>query len=230
MRAAQLVELQQVLGLAQEPVRLPEVLGVGAADIALVGEGGQGGERGGDAQPLVGPAVHELQQLDGELDVAQAAGAELELAARHVLGERVDDPAAHRLHVLDEVLPLRDPPHQRRDRVRVPLAEEQVARCGARLEQGLELPGLRPAVVVGQVAGQGADQRPLTALWPQVRVDGEQRAFRRGPLAGPDQADGEPGRRLQRRLLGGSPASCSPGPGGSARCGSATKITSMSLA
>ncbi len=106
VRAAQLVQLEQVLGLAQEPVRLPEVLGVGAADVALVGQGGQGGERGGDAEPLVGPAVHELQQLDGELDVAQAPGAELELAARHVLGQRVDDPAAHRLHVLDEVLPL----------------------------------------------------------------------------------------------------------------------------
>ena len=36
-----------------------------------------------DPQPLVDPAVHQLQQLDGELDVAQAALAELELAAWH---------------------------------------------------------------------------------------------------------------------------------------------------
>ena len=32
------------------------------------------------AQRLVGPAVHELEQLHRELDVAQPAGAELELA------------------------------------------------------------------------------------------------------------------------------------------------------
>ncbi len=52
------------------------------------------------------------------------------------------------------------------------------------------------------MAGQGADERPLAALWPQVRVDGEERALRRGALAGPDQPDGEPGGRLQRRLVG----------------------------
>ncbi len=34
MRPAQLVELEQVLGLAQEPVGLREVVGVGAADVA----------------------------------------------------------------------------------------------------------------------------------------------------------------------------------------------------
>ena len=51
----------------------------------------------------VGPAVHELQELDGELDVAQAAATELELTVgllgRHVL---LDAPT-HRLDVLDEV-------------------------------------------------------------------------------------------------------------------------------
>ena len=61
VRAAQLVELEQVLGLAQEPVRLREVLGVGAADVPAVGEGGKRGERSGDAEPLVVAAVHELQ-------------------------------------------------------------------------------------------------------------------------------------------------------------------------
>ena len=73
MRAAQLVDLQQVLGLAQEPVRLREVVGVGAADVTAVGQGGERGQRGRDAEPVVGAAVHELQELDGELDVAQPA-------------------------------------------------------------------------------------------------------------------------------------------------------------
>ena len=182
-----------------------EVLGVRAAHVAVVREGGERAQRGGDAQPLVGAAVHELQQLDGELDVAQPARAELELAARHVLRQRVEHPAAHRLHVLDEVLPRGRLPDQRRDRVRVARAERQVAGRGPGLEQRLELPGLRPPVVVGQVAGQGADQRALPALRPQVRVDGEQRALGRDLLAGLDQAGGEPGGRLERGLLS-SPA------------------------
>ena len=55
------------------------------------------------------------------------------------------------------------------------------------------------------MAGQGADERPLAALGPQVRVDGEERAFRGGALAGPDQAGGEPGRRLERASSVGSP-------------------------
>ena len=52
-------------------------LGMDELDLALVLE-----EAGysGLPDPLVGPAVHQLQELDAELDVAQPAGAELDLA------------------------------------------------------------------------------------------------------------------------------------------------------
>ncbi len=205
MRAAQPAELQQVLGAAQEPVGGAELVGVGPADVAARGQCGQRGQRGGRAQRLVRAAVHQLQQLDGELDVAQAAGAELELAARHVLRQRGLHAAAHRLHVLDEVLPLRRLPDQRADLGDVALAQVQVAGGRAGLEQRLELPGLGPPVVVRQVAGQRADERALAAFRAQVRVDGEDAALRGGPLADLDHA------------------------GGQLR-GSATKITSTSLA
>ncbi len=76
---AQLVELEQVLDLAQEPVGVGQVPGVFPGDVAALGQRGQRGQGGRAAQGLVGATVHQLQQLDRELDVAQAARAELDL-------------------------------------------------------------------------------------------------------------------------------------------------------
>ena len=73
-----------------------------------------------------------------------------------------------------------------------------------RLQQRLELPGLGPSLVVRAVAGQGADQRAVAALGPEVRVDGEDAAFRGGPRADADHPGGEPARGGQRGgLVGG---------------------------
>ena len=113
--AAQPVELDAVLHGAQEAVRVVELRGVGAADVAAGGERLQGVQGGAAAQRGVAAAVHELEQLDGELDVPQPAGAELELAVDLGGGDVLDDAAAHLLHVGDEVLALGGLPHQRRD-------------------------------------------------------------------------------------------------------------------
>ena len=191
VRAAEPAELQQVLGAAQEPVGGAEFLRVGPADVAAGGQRGQRGQRRGRAQGLVGAAVHELQQLDGELDVAQPAGTELELAPGLPGGQRLLHPAPHGLHVLDEMLAAGRLPDQRAEGIRVRLAERHVAGHRPGLEQRLELPGLGPALVVGQVAGQRADQRAGPAFRAQVRVDREDAAFRGGPRAHADQ----PGRQ-----------------------------------
>jgi hypothetical protein len=66
--------------------------------------------------------VHELQQLDGELDVAQPARAELELAAGLAGGQRLLHPPAHGLHVLDEMLAAGRLPDHRAEGVHVGLA------------------------------------------------------------------------------------------------------------
>ena len=50
--------------------------------------------------------MDELQQLYGELDVAQPARPQLELAVDLVPRDVLLDPPAHRLHVLDEVRPI----------------------------------------------------------------------------------------------------------------------------
>ena len=80
MRAAQVDQLDAVLEHAQETVGAIELSRVVAADVAGLAQRVDGRGGGAHAQGLIDPAVHELQQLDGELDVPQAAGAELELA------------------------------------------------------------------------------------------------------------------------------------------------------
>src|SRR5699024_12063862 len=76
-------------------------------------------------------------------------------------------------------------------------AQHAIAGGGARLEQGLELPGLRPFGVVAAVGAQGPHQRAVLALGAEVGVHLPQRAlagaFRTGAseLAGAGGADRE---------------------------------------
>ena len=73
--AAQAVQLQPVLDGAQPAVGLGEVARVLAADVAARRELLERDQRRAAADAVVGAAVHELQQLHGELDVAQPARA-----------------------------------------------------------------------------------------------------------------------------------------------------------
>ncbi len=77
--ATQLEQLDAVLQRAEELVRLLHRRTVATPDVPALGQRSQRLERRGAAQLGIGPAVHELQQLHGELDVAQATGTELEL-------------------------------------------------------------------------------------------------------------------------------------------------------
>ncbi len=173
-----------------------------AAHVAAGGQRLERGQRVRAADRLVAAAVHQLEQLDGELHVPQAALAQLELAVR--LGRRhvVLDAPAHRLGVLDEVLALDGSPDQRRDRLGVGPAHLAVAGDHARLEQGLELPGLGPALVVRQVAGHGAHQRALLALGTQRRVHRPQRGLAGRGRARLGHPGGQPRRHRQRLVLG----------------------------
>ena len=80
MRLLLVVELEPVLDGAEEPVRAVESVGVGALDVAAVGELVQRVEGRGRAHGGVVATVHELEQLHRELDVADAAATALELA------------------------------------------------------------------------------------------------------------------------------------------------------
>ena len=171
-------ELDAMLEQAQPSVLGAELLGVLTADVPGVGQGRQGVRGGTGAHGLVAAAVHQLQQLDGELDVAQAAGAELDLAVPLLGGDVVHDAPAHGLHRGHEALALARLPHHGRDRLGVAPAELLVPRHGPGLEQRLELPGLGPLAVVAHVGVQCARQRPVLALGAQVGVEFPQRGLR----------------------------------------------------
>ena len=214
------VQLDPVLEGAQERVGVVQRLAVLAADVPAAGQLGQRAQRGGRPDPLVGAAVHELEQLDGELDVAQPAGAELELAlglagrgcARSPGGASPGCPRRSR-RARPPSTPSAGPsstysPAERRGRRRPARA----------LSSAWNSQVLGPALVVAPVAGEGAGQRPGLALGAQRRVDRPDRALAGVLGADPHQVAGQlgggPERRGPRRRLRSA--------------GSCTKITSTS--
>ena len=188
--APQVPQLHPVFQQPHEAVAGDEGVPVGAADVAAVDQGVERVHGRPDPEALVHPAVHQLEQLDGELHVPQSPGPQLQLAGLQVLRHVLDDTAAHGLHVRDEVLPLRRRPHHRRHAGDVVPPQIEVAGHRAGLEQGLELPGRGPPPVVGQVRVEGADQGAVAALRTQRRVDLEE-----VPAADVDELAGQPGRR-----------------------------------
>ncbi len=159
----------------QELVGRGHVGGVIASRIAAGAERGQGVHRRRDVQRFVVAAVHELQQLNGEFHVAQPAGAELDFAGPHPGGYQFLDTTAHRLHLGHEVLALTGRPHHRHQRVDVLCSELGVSGSRSRLQQGLELPGFGPPLVVGDMRLQGAHQLAVFTLGAQRRIDLEER-------------------------------------------------------
>src|SRR4051795_13498334 len=150
--AAQLVQLQSVLDRPQEPVRRRELGSVLATDIATRRERLERDERRRASQRVVTTTVHELQQLHRELYVAQPTRTELHLALDLDGRQVVEHAAAHRLHVGDEPLALRRRPDERPKGGDVLATEIGVTGDGPGLEQRLELPRLRPPLVVALVA------------------------------------------------------------------------------
>src|SRR5450756_1189996 len=193
------LQLQPVLHLAQVAVGLGQLAGVLAPDVPAVRQRLQRDQRGRAAQFFVGPAVHQLQQLDGELYVPQPSRTKLELPVGCCGRQRALYPPAHGLDVLDEVGPVPRRPHQRRDGGAEGTAQSQVPGHRPRLEQRLELPGLGPALVVRRVTVPRAHQRAELALRAQPGVDRPQRPLRGGGRAGPHQPGGQRRGRVQRR-------------------------------
>ncbi|SPB31005.1 hypothetical protein MAJHIDBO_01324 [Propionibacterium freudenreichii subsp. shermanii] len=144
------------------------------------------------AQALVDASVHELQGLHAEFHVTQPAGAQLDLALGVLGGDEAHHAAAHGLHIAHEVLPSTDLPHQRRGDVQEAPGELGVAGHRTRLQHGLELPVLRPALVIGPVALQAAHQRPGVALRTQRGIDLPDGAGGRMCRADPRRGPGDP--------------------------------------
>ena len=169
------LKLQSVLEQAQEFVGGGQVRGVVAADVTAGSQRSQRVDRGCYVQRGVGAPVYQLQQLHGELHVAKSPGPQFQLAIADVHRNQRLHPPAHGLHLGDEVLPVAGGPDHRHQGVHVLLGQLGVADRRAGLEQRLELPGLGPFAVVGDMGFAGAHQRTRLALRPQCGVDFEER-------------------------------------------------------
>src|SRR4029453_12994944 len=170
MSTPQVVKLDAMLKRAQESICQSEPFAILTSHIAVVDQGLQRGQGGSGAQSLVYPAMYQLQQLDGELDVAQAALPQLELPTLITCRDMCHDPLAHALGIGDEVPPLRGSPDHRRYKINKGLPQLQITSSRSGLEHRLKLPGFGPFLVVDAMAGQGAHQLAGLALWPQGRI------------------------------------------------------------
>ena len=200
--AAQAVQLQAVLDAAQEAVGLVHLRDVITGDVPALAEPGEGIEGGAALQHLVGPAVDHLQQLHGELHIPQPAGAELDVPLHLGTRDVGDHAAPHRPGVLDEAVAGGGLPHPGLDHLLEFPAQLPVPGRGARLQQRLELPGVRPFGVVAPVGGEGAHERTVLALRAEVRIDLPQGALAGALGAGAGQLAGERRTGGEHVLLG----------------------------
>ena len=195
--------LQAMLEASQEPVRVGQDVRVGAPDEALIGQCLERAERVRLAEAFVAAAVDQLEELHGELDVADAAAAALQLdgllpGRTHVLL----DARLRRAHVLDGAGRQNGREHQRGDVLDERRADPRVTRDRARLQQRLPLPGRCVLLVVVGHPLQRPGQRARAALGPEVGVDAERDALRAGRGEQVDHGGGRAPGPLHRRRAG----------------------------
>ena len=115
MGLALVLELQHVLDAAEEPVGVGQHVGVVGVDVAALAELRERGQRAAHAQLRVHAAVDELQELGGELDVADPARPSLDVAVRAAAPARLRlGPHLEGAHVTELVDPERRAPQHRR--------------------------------------------------------------------------------------------------------------------
>src|SRR6185295_6686554 len=95
------------------------------------------------AEPGVVARVEELERLDEELDLADAAAPELDVRAlRAASRDRAVDLALHAADLADHRRVHAGPEHERARQLEEPRGDVAVAGAVARLDQGLALPQL----------------------------------------------------------------------------------------
>ncbi len=114
--------------------------------------------------------MDQLEELYREFDVTQSSGPQFDLSVDLMSRDIFRYPPPHRLDRFHKSVPLGGRPHQVGHRRGILRAEIRVSGNRAGLEQGLELPGLRPARVVLKVGIEGSDQRTVLALGTQIGV------------------------------------------------------------
>ena len=191
-------DLQTVLERPQEPIGVGERICVGPPDVPFAGERREGAEGVGLTQPLVPPAVDDLQELDRELHVADPAVSALDLDARLARGAHVLlQTHLHAADLVDRRLGELGREDDGRHGVDERRTEVRVSRHGARLDHRLALPRRGLARVVLAHRFERSRERPTPAPRPKRRIDAQRDPLGRRLREQPDEACA----RALRRLL-----------------------------
>src|SRR5438552_1672037 len=133
----------------------------------------QGFERRATAQASITPAVHELQSLRDELDLANPAGTELDVAIEARAGVTAVDLRLHLLDLFDGREIEEAAVDEGADLLEERPAEVEIASDRARLQHGGALPRLAERLVVDDRRGKRVDDRPVLTLGAQPQGDTE---------------------------------------------------------
>src|SRR5207302_4436736 len=117
-------------------------------------------------------AVEELQRLDEELDLADAARAQLQVLAA-AAGRLALGPLLERAQLVDGAEAQVFAPHERLQPRERFLADAQFPRDGPRLEERETLPAGALRLVIQLQAAGAVDDRPAASLGAQIEIDAE---------------------------------------------------------
>ena len=138
--------------------------GVVVVDVAGLDHLGEGRQRGRSPQLGIEVAVHQLEQLHGELDVADAARPPLELPLGQPLAGDLGLAWAFMARSERSSSAVKGWFQSQRWAASRPGADRGVAGHGPGLQQRLELPGFGPLVPVRLVGVERAHERAVAAL------------------------------------------------------------------
>ena len=122
-------------------------------------------------QGFIRPTVHQLQELNRELDVAKSAWAQFNLRVDLGIIDVFSYTLTHSLSRFNKAVAPGRGPYLRSESRDVRLPKHHVARYRPCLEQGLKLPALCPSLIVGNVRIESSNQCAALSLWSQIRID-----------------------------------------------------------
>ncbi len=195
--------LQAMLDPAQEAVGDQQLGGRAGAEPSGARQAAERPRRGRVAEPGITPAPDELQGLRQELDLADAALAELDVMAEQAGGGRplrAERRALVRVHAALHGVDVGQrgeveaaTPDEGTDGFEELRAEQGVAGHRARLDHGGALPVLAHALVVGDGGGERDGGRGRCRVGAEAKIDAEHVAVRVARLHERHEVAGEAG-------------------------------------
>ena len=195
--------LDAVFQVPQEEIGLVQVGRLAVGQVPLFRQRREHVSRAAFPGPTLGSAVHELEPLGDELDLPDAAPAQLDVIVPATpFEERPGDPLPHVVDVFqNQGLVEGGVEHKGLDRVEEPAAHLPAPRRASGLQERLALPGLSLDLVVPAVSLDRVGDVAGPSLRTQAQVDAEHLPVRREPA---DEVGDGPG-ELRVVLVGGRP-------------------------